>query len=219
MNDGAQRLKRATTAMPLVAILRGVEASRAGETALALVDAGFRILEVPLNREGALQAIGEMRRAVPSDVIVGAGTVLSREDVRAVRDAGGELLVMPNLDSAVMAEGRSNGLALMPGILTPSEAFAACAMGAHALKLFPAEVMGPAGLKAMRAVLPSSRAKIYPVGGISPETMCAWRNAGADGFGIGSSLFTSTLSVADIASRARMFVAAWRAVEAQTGAA
>lgn len=199
--------------MPLVAILRGLQASRAPSVARALVDAGFRIIEVPLNREGALYAIDAVRRAVPDDTLVGAGTVLTPAQVHAAHAAGARLIVAPNLDAAVMAEGRALGLALMPGVMTPSEAFAARRLGVDALKLFPAEVIGPAGLNALRSVLPRLEASIYPVGGVTAETMSAWREAGADGFGIGGSLFAPELNDRDIAVRAQAFVAAWRAVE------
>lgn len=213
MTNPKERLFRAAGDMPLVAVLRGLVPLRAAGTARTLVAAGFRILEVPLNGVGALEAIRAVREAVPAEIVVGAGTVLSRDDVWATRAAGGELIVAPNFDPAVMDEGRSLGLALMPGVVTPSEAFAALRAGAHILKLFPAEVVGVAGLKALRAVLRRADGLIYPVGGVSPETMGTWRDAGADGFGMGTSLFKPEYSDTDIETRARAFVAAWRAIQ------
>lgn len=213
MGSAKERLFRAAGEMPLVAVLRGLALSRAASMARVLVAAGFRILEVPLNGEGALGAIRAVRDAVGPEVVVGAGTVLKRADVRAAQAAGGELIVAPNLDVAVMEEGRALGLGLMPGVMTPSEAFAALGAGAHILKLFPAEVVGPQGLKALRAVLRPSEGLIYPVGGVSAETMKTWREAGADGFGMGTSLFKPDYSDDDVDRRARSFVAAWRALQ------
>ncbi len=212
MGDAKERLMQAAGEMPLVAVLRGLSPERAAGTARALVAAGFRILEVPLNGEGALRAISEVRAAVGRDVVVGAGTVLKRSDVRATQSAGGELIVAPNFDNGVMDEGRLLGMALMPGVMTPSEAFAALGAGAHILKLFPAEVVGVAGLKALRAVLRRNEGLIYPVGGVSPDTMRTWHDAGADGFGMGTSLFKPEYGDEDVANRARSFVAAWRAI-------
>ncbi len=207
------RLSAAMNAMPLVAILRGLEPLRAARTAGVLVEAGFRVIEVPLNGMGALQSISEVKRAVPADIVVGAGTVLSADQARAAGEAGAELLVMPNLDPSVMDAGRSLGLALMPGVMSPSEAFAARSCGAFALKLFPAEIVCPLGLKALRSVLPKGEALIYPVGGIEPATMEAWREAGADGLGFGGALFKPGYSDDDIRKRARAIVAEWRRIE------
>lgn len=204
---------KALKAMPLIAILRGLQPVRAGAVALDLVAAGFSVIEVPLNGEGALEAIAEVRRAVPKDVVVGAGTVVQPAQVHAARQAGAEFLVMPNLDRAVMLEGRALGLTLMPGVMTPSEAFAALALGADALKLFPADVVGPAGLKALRGVLLKGEALIFPVSGISTAVMKDWRDAGADGVGLGSSLFKPGYSNKEISDRARAFVAEWLRIE------
>lgn len=212
MHENALQFQAAVKAMPLIAILRGITPGRAEGVARSLVDAGFRIIEVPVNRAGALEAIQTIRAALPAQVIVGAGTVLTREEARAAVGAGARLLVAPNLDAGVMDEARALGAVAVPGVMTPSEAFAARGLGAHALKLFPAEVVGPHGLKALRAVLPSSEMPIYAVGGVAPETMAAWREAGADGFGIGSALFRPEFSDADIAAKAAAFVGAWRRV-------
>lgn len=193
-------------AVPLVAVLRGLVPARAADVALALVRAGVRVMEVTLNTPDALQSIRAVRAAVPAYVAVGAGTVLRPDDVGEAKAAGATFLVMPNLDPAVMAAGRSAGLVLMPGVMTPTEAFAAVGQGARVLKLFPAEVVGPAGLKALRAVLPPELARIYPVGGVDRQTMSDWVAAGANGFGVGGSLFKPSFSTADVEMRARDLV-------------
>lgn len=196
--------------LPLVAILRGLEPSRAADVAQVLFDAGWRVVEVPLNRPGAVQAIERIVAAAPPDALVGGGTMLSVADVDAVHAAGGRLMVAPNLDAAVLARARELGMVALPGVATPTEAFAALAAGAHALKLFPAEVIGPAGLKALASVLPPGTG-LWPVGGVAPDSLAAWRAAGASGAGIGGQLFTPGLALAEIAERARRFAAAWRA--------
>lgn len=212
MNENVRALCDASARVPLIAILRGIVPTHAAGVARSLVAAGFRIIEVPLNRDGALEAIHTIRQAVPADVVVGAGTVLTRADARAAFAAGARLLVMPNLDADAMDEARLLGTATVPGVMTPTEAFAARKLGAHALKLFPAAVLGPDGLRALRAVLPSSEMPIYAVGGVAPETLAAWRDAGADGFGIGSALFKPSFSDDDVAAKAAAFVAAWRRI-------
>lgn len=209
MHENARHFQAAAKARPLIAILRGITPSRAEGVARSLVDAGFRIIEVPVNREGAFDAIRIIRASSPAQVMVGAGTVLTREEARAAFAAGARLLVAPNLDADVMDEARVLGAVAVPGVLTPTEAFAARKLGAHALKLFPAEVVGPQGLKALRAVLASSDMPIYVVGGVAPDSMAAWREAGADGFGIGSSLFKPDFSDSEVAAKASAFVAAW----------
>ena len=197
--------------LPLVAILRGLEPERAAEVAHALFDVGLRIVEVPLNRPGALQAIATIVRMAPHDALVGGGTMLSAADVDAVHAAGGRLMVAPNCDAAVIARARQLGMLAMPGVATPSEAFAALAAGAHALKLFPAEMIGPAVVKALRAVLPAN-VPLLPVGGVSPDNMAAWRKAGASGFGIGSALYKPGQSVAHTATAAHTFIQGWRSM-------
>ena len=197
--------------LPLVAILRGLEPGRAADVAACLFDAGWRLVEVPLNRPGALQAIERIAAMAPPDALVGGGTMLSTSDVDAVHAAGGALMVAPNLDARVVARARELGMVAMPGVATPTEAFAALAAGAHALKLFPAEVIGSAGLKAFASVLPPGTG-LWPVGGVTPGGLAAWRAAGTAGAGIGGQLFTPGLALAEIAERARAFAAAWRAV-------
>lgn len=212
MSAFSERLSAATRDIPLIAILRGLVPARAAATGRVLADAGFKVIEVPLNRAGALDAIAAVRSAVGDDVIVGAGTVLTADDARAAKAAGAELLVAPNLDAAMMAEGRALGCGLLPGVMTPSEAFAALSLGAHGLKLFPAEVIGPQGLKALRAVLPGGTL-VYPVGGVDADSLEAWYDAGADGFGTGSSLFKPEFSDDEIGLRALSLIEAWQRIK------
>lgn len=196
---------------PLIAILRGLAPDKAAAVGDALCEAGLRALEVPLNSPHPLESIRILRDRLDGRVLVGAGTVLTADQAAAVADAGGEMIVSPNTDTGVIARTKALGLLSVPGFLTPSEAFSALAAGADALKLFPAEIAGRAGLKAMRAVLPAET-RIYPVGGISPESIADWHAAGATGFGIGSALFTPDMTAGEIARRAGSFLAAWQAL-------
>ncbi len=195
--------------MPLVAILRGLEPTQAAEVGLALVQAGFRTLEVPLNRPGALDCIALLSQALPADVLVGGGTMLTIADVDAVHAAGGRLMVSPNCDTRVIAHAAGLGMLCAPGVATPTEAFAALQAGAHALKLFPSEMVGHGGLKALKSVLPAGT-DFWPVGGITPDSMGAWIKAGATGFGIGSQLYAPGTSAAEVLERGRAYVAAWQ---------
>ena len=194
--------------MPLVAILRGLEVAQAEAVGLALYEAGFRTLEVPLNRPGALDCIAILTRALPADALVGGGTMLTLADVDAVHAAGGRLMVSPNCDARVIRHAAGLDMLCAPGVATPTEAFAALEAGAHALKLFPSEMVGHGGLKAMKSVLPTGT-DFWPVGGITPESMEGWVKAGATGFGIGSQLYAPGTSPGEVLARGRAFVAAW----------
>ncbi len=205
----AARLAQAMQALPLVAILRGLHPDEALAVGQALVDAGWRLIEVPLNSPQPLRSIEALARALPQ-ALVGAGTVLNLAQVRAVADAGAGLVVSPNADAAVISEAVRLGLVCLPGVATPTEAFAALAAGAHGLKLFPAELVTPAVLKALRAVLPAGTLTL-PVGGITPDNMAAYRAAGAAGFGIGSALYKPGSTAAQVAAQAQRFAAAWHA--------
>ncbi len=193
---------------PLVAILRGLEAQRAAEVGRVLFDAGFRILEVPLNRPGALECIASLCAVAPADALIGGGTMLTRADVDAVRAAGGGLMVSPNCNPVVIRHAVAAGLLTAPGIATATEAFAALEAGAHALKLFPAETLGVAGMKALISVLPPGT-PLWPVGGVTPQSIAPWVRAGATGFGIGSQLFQPGIGLQAVGAAAREFMAAW----------
>jgi len=197
----------AMAALPLVAILRGIRPDEAVDVAAALVESGFRIIEVPLNSPQPLASIETLAAAFPR-ALVGAGTVLSVKQVGDVHGAGGQLIVSPNFDAAVVKEAVRLGMLCLPGVLTASEAFAALAAGAAGLKLFPAEMIPPAAVKALRAVLPPEVA-LLPVGGISPANMAAYRAAGANGFGIGSALFKPGMDAGEVRASALAFAAAW----------
>jgi 2-dehydro-3-deoxyphosphogalactonate aldolase len=200
----------ATVDPPLVAILRGLTPEEAPAVGRVLIDAGFRLLEVPLNRPGALACIRLLADMAPPEVWVGGGTMLTVHDVADVRHAGGRLMVSPNCDPEVISHARATGMLCAPGVATPTEAFLALRYGAHALKLFPAEAVGIAGLKAMKSVLPAGT-PLWPVGGVTAPSLGAWVDAGATGFGIGSQLFKPGMSLQDVAASAHAFVAAWRA--------
>jgi 2-dehydro-3-deoxyphosphogalactonate aldolase len=199
------------TQMPLIAILRGITPEEAVPVGLALAEAGFRIIEVPLNSPQPLQSIERLVRELDTRCLVGAGTVMGAAQVDAVAQAGGRLIVMPHGDEAVIRAAKARGLYCAPGIATPTEGFAALAAGADALKLFPAELLTPAVLKALRAVFPSE-VLFVPVGGITPQNLAAYAAAGADGFGLGSALYRPGAAAQDVAARARAFVSAWRAI-------
>jgi len=198
--------------LPLVAILRGLTPDEAVATGHAIVEAGFRMLEVPLNSPRPIDSIARLAKALGPDVLVGAGTVMTPANVAAVADAGGRLIVMPHADTMVIRAAKAAGLLCVPGVATPTEAFAALDAGADALKLFPAEQSAPAVLKAWRAVLPRE-VPVMPVGGISPDNMAPWVAAGAAGFGIGSALFAPGRSLDDTIQRARAFAQAWHDLE------
>lgn len=196
-------------ALPLIAILRGLEPDEAVAVGQAIVAAGFVCLEVPLNSPRPLESIRRLRDALDGQALVGAGTVLSVDAAEAVANAGGQLIISPNTNPGVIRAAKGLGLLSIPGFFTPSEAFAALDAGADALKLFPAEVAGQAGLKAVRAVLPA-QTRVYAVGGVDPASVAGWRSAGASGFGIGSAIFKPGKSAQDVGASAIAFVDAWR---------
>ena len=191
----------------LIAILRGLRPEEAESIGSALYAAGIRIIEVPLNSPQPLRSLEILRRILPEDCLVGAGTVLSAEQVRAVKEAGGQLIVMPHCDVQVLRAAKDAGLYLAPGVATPSEAFAALTAGADALKVFPAEQVGIGAMKAWLAVLPPGTA-LLPVGGITPDNMAPYLRAGAAGFGLGSALYSPGLPADEVGRRAQAFIQA-----------
>jgi 2-dehydro-3-deoxyphosphogalactonate aldolase len=195
--------------LPLVAILRGLSPEEALDVGRATVNAGFHILEVPLNSPDPLRSIQILATAFPN-VLVGAGTVTTAQQVRDIKAAGGQLIISPHLDDNVVCETVNLGLISLPGVATPSEAFKAIALGAHGLKLFPAEMISPAVVKAMRAVLPG-HIRLIPVGGIGTHNMADYRKSGASGFGIGSALYAPGKSAQAVGESAAAFVKAWQA--------
>lgn len=201
---------QAFDACPLIAILRGVQPEEVVAIGETLVDAGFRLIEVPLNSPQPYNSIARLAaRFAGSDVVIGAGTVLDRASVAKVAEAGGALIIAPNCNIEVIAEARARGPVPIPGIATPTEAFAALDAGAAALKLFPAEAASPAVLKAMRAVLPGGT-RVLPVGGITSDSMAPWIAAGAAGFGLGSALYAPGMTAEAVRGHAAAFIAAWQ---------
>jgi 2-dehydro-3-deoxyphosphogalactonate aldolase len=192
---------------PLIAILRGVRPDEVVPIGEVLVEAGFALIEVPLNSPDPLDSIARLVSALADRAVIGAGTVLRETDVAAVQAAGGTMIISPNTNLDVIAATASAGLVSLPGVATPTEAFTAVEAGATALKLFPAEAARPAVLKAMRAVLPGG-VRVLPVGGITPDDLASWLSAGAAGFGLGSALYAPGLAPGEVAVRARNFIAA-----------
>lgn len=209
MSDLIERMHAALAQLPLVAILRGIKPNEIEAIGAALIVAGFRFIEVPLNSPDPFASIAKLAAMAPRDVLVGAGTVVDADDVARVADANGQLIISPNFNASVVEAAVAQGMIAMPGVMTPSEAFAALKGGAHALKLFPGEIVTPAATRAMRAVLPAAT-KLLIVGGVSADTMKPYIDAGADGFGIGSSLYKPGLSAQDVRARADALIAAAR---------
>ncbi len=200
--------------LPLVAVLRGISPEEVDQVADALVGAGFRILEVPLNSPRPYDSIRRLADAHGASCLVGAGTVLRVEDVARVREAGGRVVVMPHADLAVIREAKRQGMVCIPGVATPTEAFAALEAGADALKMFPAEAIPPAALRAWRAVLPKD-ALVFAVGGMKPDNLDAYWAAGASGFGTGSNLYKPGTPAGVVREVASAYAAAVRALPAR----
>ena len=201
-----QKFDAALKQIPLVAVLRGLQPHEALAVGAALTSTGWTPIEVPLNSPDPLQSIAILASNFPQ-ALIGAGTVLSAQDVRDVHAAGGQLIVSPNFNPQVVREAVSLGLVCLPGVATPTEAFAALDAGAAGLKLFPAEIISPAAVRALRAVLPAD-ARLLPVGGITPENMSGYLAAGASGFGIGSALYKPPMSAEQVLASALKFISA-----------
>jgi len=207
MNPAHEKFSQALATLPLVAILRGLTPAEAVPVGQALVSTGWTLIEIPLNSPQPLDSIAAMASAYPQ-ALIGAGTVLTPEDVRNVQAAGGQLIVSPNFNPAVVREAARLGMVCLPGVITPSEAFGALEAGATGLKIFPAEMITPAVVKALRAVLPAT-VPVMPVGGVTPTNMGAYLAAGASGFGIGSALYKPGMTAAQVAESAKNFIAAY----------
>lgn len=204
--DASETLHRYLDQCPLVAIIRGVTPAEAESIGEAVHEAGIRIIEVPLNSPEPLRSIEALARRFGDSMLVGAGTVLDPSDVARVRDVGGRIIVSPDTNPKVISAAAAAGLVSSPGYFTPSEAFTAIRAGAHALKLFPAEAASPAVLKAQLAVIPK-HVPVLVVGGVRPDSMRAWRDAGAAGFGLGGGLYKPGQSPRETLEKARAYVA------------
>jgi 2-dehydro-3-deoxyphosphogalactonate aldolase len=205
----SQLFRRYFDSCPLIAIIRGVTPPESAAIGRALFEAGIRIVEVPLNSPDPLASIKAIAGELGDDALVGAGTLLDPADVERVKDKGGRIVVSPNTDPVVVAATKQAGLVSCPGFFTPSEAFQALAAGADALKLFPAEAASPKVVKSLRAVIPPE-VPLLIVGGVTPESVPGWLEAGADGFGLGGGLYKPGQSPEDTLARARAYVEALR---------
>lgn len=202
------RWEDAIAMCPLVAILRGITPDEAVPTVDTLVSAGFTIVEVPLNSPDALESIHRLASRFGEVAVIGAGTVLTADQTARVHAAGGSLVVAPNLDARVADEAQKRDMIYGPGVATATEAFAAIETGATFLKLFPAEMIPPAAVKALRAVLPRS-SSLFPVGGITPAEIDSYARAGANGFGLGSALYRPGSTLAETRQQAKAFIQTW----------
>jgi 2-dehydro-3-deoxyphosphogalactonate aldolase len=202
----------AITECGLIAILRGIATAEVEAVGQALFDAGIRVAEIPLNSPDPCASIEKMAKAFKGRLVVGAGTILSVQDVNLLKAHGGEISVSPDCNEAVIARARELGLEPVPGVFTPTEAFAAIRAGATHLKLFPAEAANPATIQAWRAVLPM-HVKVYAVGGVTPANMQGWIDAGVAGFGIGSNIYKQGATAEAVAESAKEFITAWRALK------
>jgi 2-dehydro-3-deoxyphosphogalactonate aldolase len=195
--------------LPLIAILRGITPEEAPTVLECLIDAGFRILEVPLNSPRPLESIDYLVRQAPAGVLIGAGTVLTEAEVAAVAGTGAKLMIAPNCAPAVIAAAKAHGMIALPGVATATEAFTALSAGANGLKMFPGELLPPVAVKAWRAVLPRGTLLI-PTGGVTADNIAEYRAASADGFGIGSALYRPGMTRDELAQKAASLVAASR---------
>jgi 2-dehydro-3-deoxyphosphogalactonate aldolase len=193
---------------PLIAILRGVKPEEAYGVVSALIENGMTAIEIPLNSPDPFRSIEIAVRMAPAGVLIGAGTVLTAEEVERLHDVGGKLLVAPNVDADVIARARQRGMVTMPGVLTPTEALLAARVGASSLKFFPASVLGASGISAIRAVLPPDM-MIAAVGGISEKNFVEYTKTGVYAFGLGSSLYKPGMTAAEVASRAKATIQAY----------
>jgi len=203
------KLDQALEACGIIAILRGVTPDEVIAVAQTLYDAGIRIVEVPLNSPEPFVSIERLAKAFADKMVVGAGTVLSAQDVNLLKEHGGQISVSPDCNSEVIARALAVGLDPLPGVFTPTEAFAAIRAGAKHLKLFPAEAASPLTIKAWKAVLPK-HVRVHAVGGVTPDNMKEWLSAGASGFGIGSALYKQGMALSKISESAHTLVSAWK---------
>lgn len=205
------RIKFPAMKRSLVAILRGIKPDETAAIIDHLIEAGFTAIEIPLNSPDPFRSIEIAAKRAPKEVLIGAGTVLSVEDVDRLESVGGRLMVSPNVEREVIAQAASHGMVTMPGVFTPTEALAACAAGASALKFFPASVLGPAGINAIRAILPKD-VPVGAVGGVANEDFAAYAKIGVRTFGLGSSLYKAGLSANEVGQRAGAAIAAFDAL-------
>jgi 2-dehydro-3-deoxyphosphogalactonate aldolase len=216
LDDAAEAMTvfgRAMADLPLVAILRGITEAEIEATGDMLVEAGFRLIEVPLTSPNAFASIGRLVKWVGTDIVVGAGTVRTPAQLEQLVDCGGRLMVTPHGDVALIRAAKALGLYALPGVATPTEGFAAIDAGADGLKIFPADTLAPSTLRAWRTVMGDT--PLCPTGGIEPPAMEDYVAAGASGFGLGSALYKPGGSLADTQQRAAGFVRAWRALAGQ----